>query len=707
MPAQPLRDSPGPRLGGESAGTAATLAAFAGIGARAGLLFAAFDALAASWLARALHGGLDFRPQSVLSFLLSGALHALLGAGICLLAAVPLRRASARLARDPAELAARCATLGVLLAILGHQWSLLPNGALEIRLSLILSLGLGAAILASLTTRSLSSLLAGLASPWTAAGLLCLVPWMVAGPLADSGWSTRQTSALACAALVAVTATLGRRWLATRRALSPLVVLGWTLACFAGAALDQGVIDDPRPGPAGARGPNVILIVLDTVRADHLSVYGYDRDTTPFLKEFAREAVVFERSTSAADFTLASHASLFTGRYPIDHGARPDPDRVISRPLSREAETLAEILALNRWWTCGVAANCVLLHPQFGVAQGFEHYDARTRRMLFPRTPPWTLRARLHDSLEPWMPRREFDVPFRNAAEINGTVLARLRERPSERPFFLFVNYMDAHMPLRPPRPFDSLFQPDTTPVDMPRFLQQKEVLYAGKGKLPESDREQYLSLYDGSIAYLDSQLEALFGQLRALGLYDDSLILVTADHGEAFGGHGTLEHGMSAYQEQVRVPLLIKRPHAREGSRSAAVASGVDVLPTVLAVLGLPLPEGLPGVPLLGATPALDRIVFSEHYPTSWHRELNPQRAVHQTAASVGGLVYLRRDHGETEIYDVDADPRQEHPLAALPPGAADLNEVLKLWVAPERKGAPGDDQRTLDALRSLGYAK
>ncbi len=679
----------------------------ASIGARAGVLFAAFEAIAAAWLSFATSDGLDYMQQSATAFAVSAAVCAASGALAGALLAKPARSIARRIERPASEVVARLATLALVAAIAAHEWAYLPNQAIEIRQSFALSLLLALVIVASISERRAAQWLAGLATPWMAAPMLGIVPWLAGHVFEDSSWSMKQVVATCIVVACAALATWGRAKLASPRALSLPVVGPLLLFALAGGLPKQATFDAPALPKVAGKGPNVILITLDTVRADHLSLYGYSRETTPFLKEFAKEAAVFENSFSTGDFTLSSHASMFTGTYAIQHGARPDPDRYATMPLAYDALTLTEILAKAGWRTQAVAANCVLLDPRFGMAQGFEHFDSRYRPLVFPKVPQWSFRSRLHDFLHERLPPHEFDLVFRGASEINRQVLAALDHRDRDRPFFMFVNYMDAHAPYRPPAPFDTLYDAGAKPMNMTLHRERRAELYGGKLRLDPAERDGYMALYDGGITYVDSQLRLFFEHLKQLGLYDDALIIITSDHGEAFGEHGSMEHGMSAYQEQVRVPLLIKRPRSHDGQRVSTLASGIDILPTVLAEVGLEPMKDLPGRALFGADNSADRVVFSEHYPTLWHVTNNPKRSVHLTAAVWRNFVQIRGDDGRTERFDLGADPREEHPLESFPPEVPDLGLQLESWTAPQRLNTPRDRKRTIDALNMLGYGK
>ncbi len=280
----------------------------------------------------------------------------------------------------------------------------------------------------------------------------------------------------------------------------------------------------PPPGPAR---PDVILITIDTLRADRISPYGYSKPT-PAFAGFAKDSALFERASSQVPLTLPSHASILTGLYPITHGVRENSGFV----LPPEHRTLAEVLKENGYSTAAFIGAFVL-DRRFGLARGFDTY--------YDNFPTGTLE----------------DVKLLIQERRAGEVLEKAREwvaGPVNGPRFAWIHLYDPHAPYEPPAPFD---------------------------------RDE--DLYDGEVRYVDASLGDFFRFLRERGFYDGSLIIVTSDHGEGLGEHGEETHGMFLYESTLRVPLMIKYPgNTNAGVRVAAPALLIDIFPTVLRVLNI-----------------------------------------------------------------------------------------------------------------------
>ena len=300
-----------------------------------------------------------------------------------------------------------------------------------------------------------------------------------------------------------------------------------------------------------AERPPVVLIVMDTVRADHLELYGYSRDTMPRLTALARtEAVVVERAISNAPDSLSAHASLFTGLYPVHHGAhRPllaDPrPPAFGYPLRDDVPTLAEVLHHHGYATLGVSANAgpVSSESGFGLERGFDVYrDHPNGECAFAS--PWEPLAR---AVNRWVAGARWlsgcPVPYRRAQEITDEAIA-LVDAAGGSSFFLFVNYMDAHRPYNPPGEFRHKF-PGVDP-DAPRLTigtrEVREIL-RGERDLPEERHAHLDALYDGELLYLDTHLARLLDRLRRHPSWAEMLLVITSDHGEALGEHRQLGH--------------------------------------------------------------------------------------------------------------------------------------------------------------------
>lgn len=293
--------------------------------------------------------------------------------------------------------------------------------------------------------------------------------------------------------------------------------------------------------------PNVLLITLDTVRAASQSLYGYSRSTTPQLARFAKSGALFQKAYGTASWTLPSHGSIFTGYYPHEQIG----DWLV--PFDSPYPTLAEVLRQRGYDTAGFVANTIYCSKESGFGRGFAHFEdykispgqvMKSSSLGFYMTDNPGLRQQI--GYYEYLGRK-------SAAELNAEFLRWLSSR-GERPFFAFLNYWDAHEPYLPPAPFDRQFGPTS-----------REMFSIDRGarvaELSRRDLEAEINAYDGTIAYLDSQLGRLLDELQARGLLENTCVIITSDHGEEFGEHGLFRHGHSLYIASLHVPLLILFP--------------------------------------------------------------------------------------------------------------------------------------------------
>jgi arylsulfatase A-like enzyme len=341
---------------------------------------------------------------------------------------------------------------------------------------------------------------------------------------------------------------------------------------------------------APSRSPNVLLIVWDTVRAANLSLYGYDRRTTPNLEKWAGSSVVFDHASATSPWTLPSHASMLTGRW------SQDLSTTWEQAMDGEPRTLAEALTERGYVTAGFVANTYYCGHELGIARGFARYEdyvVSPREVLISST---LVRVIANSGGV----RRLFgyydNIPRRSAAAITDQFLS-WQEAAGARPFFAFLNYFDAHETYLPPPPFDSLFGAGP-PLDSPEVIQDvRRSLRRDWFKRPAEEIRGEINMYDGAIAYLDDQLDRLLGELQARGVLDNTIVIVTSDHGEQFGEHGLFLHGNSLYQPLLHVPLMIRfPPQAPAGRRVASRVTLRDLPATIMDLLGQPDGTGLPG---------------------------------------------------------------------------------------------------------------
>lgn len=451
------------------------------------------------------------------------------------------------------------------------------------------------------------------------------------------------------------------------------ILLAFAFVRLPGTAERHALADLPE---ARAGLPNVVLIILDTVRAANLGLYGYARPTSPELSRWAEEGVVFERAYSTAPWTLPSHATLFTGRYPYETRTG------IVRPLGTDAPTLAEALAGQGYATAGFVANLLYTTPTSGLDRGFARYEAHDVSLARVARSYWLPR-----SIESVVRRRRglSTVIVKDGRIVTDDFLAWLDDR-DDRPFFAFLNYFDAHDPYEPPEPWRSLFGPGPDEPWRPEMVN----LW---GRTDSAARiiDQFEQRYDGGIAYVDHQLGIVRRRLEADGLLDETIVVITSDHGEAWGENGQLGHLNALYVPLLHVPLFISYPgHLPEGRRAIAPVTLRDLPATILDLVGSGDGAPLPGSSLVaamsvgGATTSASP-VLAELY--AYQRES-------KGALFEGDLHYLDFGDGREVLYDLRTDPSEEHDLSSDPSRAEAL---ARFRAALRRLGAvPGP--RTLD---------
>ncbi len=403
----------------------------------------------------------------------------------------------------------------------------------------------------------------------------------------------------------------------------------------------------PKPQP-----PNVILVTLDTTRADRMGFLGSERGLTPNLDALARQSVVFTRAYSQVPLTTASHATILTGTYPQFHQVND-----FGVPLAQDLPYAPYIFRGKGYHTAAFVGS-LILDPEArsapGFERGFDTYDAGFHRRRTGED--------RYQSIE------------RRGAEVVAHALAWLNVHQKGR-FFIWVHLYDPHDPYDPPEPY----------------------------------KARYASApYDGEIAYVDSVVGKLLSQLRVLGLFDDALIAVMADHGEALGEHGETTHGILLYDETIRVPLLFKLPRERSaGTRIDSRAGLVDVLPTILQAAGIDVPQEVQGESLLSMllkpAESHDRPAYAESdYP---HRTFGWSSL---RSLRTGKYLFVEAPH--QELYDQSADPKAEHNLSATAVAvtntlAAQIDAFRQRTSSAKEAPKVSMDPELQERLNALGY--
>ncbi len=424
-----------------------------------------------------------------------------------------------------------------------------------------------------------------------------------------------------------------------------------------------------RPATSARHRPNVFLIVIDTLRADHLSAYGYDKKTSPHIDELAAQGTLYEQAISAAPWTLPSHASLFTGLYVRDHHTSS-----AHLTLDPGFDTLAERLARAGYHTGGFSNN-VWTNPDSGLEQGFQTFEEL-----------WRLQKSRTEGISGDDPASDM-----GAAKTDHDVLSWIDGLKGDEPFFVFINFFEPHLPYRPTRPFDDDFLPPGTPAAlvqrMRSFYSPREygyILDVPWMKVRAGELEVLRGLYDGEIAYVDSKIGELVDGLRERGLADDTVLVITSDHGEHLGENHMLGHKLSVYEPLLHVPLVLWGPgRIPAGRRIAGQVQSLGLFGTILDLAGV----GRGDAPKLPAAEPRSGYTFCEYaYPQIFldviHEKISGWNASRFARAltAVRGSRYklISGSDGSRELYDLESDPHETKNLVGAHPKALDELETV-----------------------------
>lgn len=416
-------------------------------------------------------------------------------------------------------------------------------------------------------------------------------------------------------------------------------------------------------GHRQAKRPSVVMIMLDTLRADHLGVYGYERATSPHIDAFAKDSVLFRYAVTAAPWTPTSVASMFTGLYASSHGMVPpnsrDEAKKNSTKLSSSLTTMPEIFKANGYSTYAISPN-PWITATFGFEQGFDTFKFHNRA---------------------------------RADKITDEAIAALKKlQGGTEPFFLYAHYLDPHDPYDPPGDYRKMFEGP---------LKNQNVAHEVLGAM---------NRYDGEIAFLDNHLGRLFAFLKEAGLYDNAVILLVGDHGEQFMEHGHRGHGFKVHNEEVHVPLMF---HMGTAPRVVDfTVSTVDILPTILQRVGIPAPAGVQGLSLVDDENSRDREgVLTEV------RRIHNQKAFTRFDGMKVVLNYGSADSvgsppAQVSVYNARKDLFEQTPLNDPALADALMKDFAQLYAAvvgtttaPSAEKAEEVSDETLEQLKSMGY--
>jgi arylsulfatase A-like enzyme len=505
--------------------------------------------------------------------------------------------------------------------------------------------------------------------------------------------------------------------------------LHWLLiALVAPVGVIAGCDGGATPGRSGTtptRRPNILFVVWDTVRADRLSLYGHEKPTTPHLDEWARQARVFENCLAVASNTVPSHAAMFTGLFAAEHGVTNEAPH-----LAEQFETLAELLKAAGYSTYLFSENPHIC-ARNNLTQGFdvaEHpwspqYRADAIRITRQKLDPADWSSELPEDFEQhklthWSVKAAGELAQRGA-------LNWLSKQDRQRPFFIFLNYMEAHRPLIPPRKYrERIMTPDEVEASyhVDRGWESTWSYVFGRHVYTPEELELTRATYDATLLELDDLFHALLEALRSGGYLENTIVVLVSDHGEHLGEHHMLDHQYSVYEPLMRVPLVVHYPARVAPGREQRPVMILDLFPTLLELAGVDPPTQSKAVSLLrplekrprmGEYPAVmrealerERELYPDFDPTSWNRTL---RAYYDEPYK-----FIEVSDGRHELYDLDADPGELRNLLSEQPQvarrlAANLQNYLgslKKITTTQPQGPAGPiDEEHRRRLESLGY--
>lgn len=479
------------------------------------------------------------------------------------------------------------------------------------------------------------------------------------------------------------------------------------------AATAEAFADGPPTNPE-LRLPNILFISADTLRADHLGCYGYDKPTSPFIDSLAAEGVQFMNAFAQTSWTLPSHLSMMTSMYPHTHTVETD-----KRTLPGHVKTLPQLLKKAGYTTRAFVTH-VFLGKSYGFSRGFDTlYDLNPRR-AYPEIEPLPRSLRGSATQPQPSSRRAPASSYSKAGPFVDHLIPRLELLKNE-PFFLFLHFFDPHYDYEPPEEFARMFDPTFSGVQLGKYGALNSHIKGKRGKpatiKPEALRKT-MALYDAEIRYMDTHLKRLFDAMSRHGLLDNTIVVFTSDHGEEFCEHGSMEgHQWTLYDEVIHVPLIIRFPDGRfRGEQRRTIAQHIDIAPTLMALAGLDAPREFEGRNLMPLIEKGDDPNRGAEYTYSQLKRFNRKWAVRTAHHKLVFTEDTKKNFfGKPvrpgyELYDLTVDPGETNniydPRDAV---SRHLRAVLSAWMANkkpmEHVSEPSLTDEDIQRLRDLGY--
>ncbi len=442
---------------------------------------------------------------------------------------------------------------------------------------------------------------------------------------------------------------------------------------------------------------NVVLIVIDALRFDHLGISGYDRDTSPNIDKIAKESIFFSNAITAIPSTTPSIASMMTGLYPHSHGLR----FIHRQKLNPKMTTLAEILQAHGYKTIGYDLDSV----GDGLEKGFDEFSLlqwrvinKIRRML-KKTVKWNYK-------------------IEEAEELTHFAKRQIKKHKDKK-FFLYLHYADMHWPYEPPEPFGELFDPDYNGDHL--FNKLGNGISRGQlifnNPLPKEEIYHAIAHYDGLIKFVDTQIGHIISYLEDMELKDKTLLVITADHGESLGEHNLhFQHTLCLYEEGIRIPLIIRNPDIKQPKKIETQVQSIDIMPTILNILGIPIIEDIDGksiVPIIKECEDGRNYLFAENGEILFkenNRAFFPgiKGKWRMVRTNEWKLIYIPHQQKDIyELYNLKRDPKESNNLINDEPEMTKkMREELFKWANSSKEDEDKDlTEKSKKLLRKLGY--
>jgi len=427
---------------------------------------------------------------------------------------------------------------------------------------------------------------------------------------------------------------------------------------------------------------NIVLITIDTLRADHLSCYGYERSTTPNIDKIAEQGIIYKNAIAPSSWTVPSMVSLFTSVYPINHGTIhgfAKTGKVFDQEVfSDELTTLTEILKVHGYTTFGVTSN-LHLSGKFGFARGFDYFKA---------------------------------LPFSSAPSVNKIISSWENKIKNSDKYFLWIHYFDPHDPYYSKPPWTAKYTPNASTKNLllsNKMMTELSVLIPSLKKDPQAIHD-LTALYDSEINYVDASIGSLIEKLK---LGNDSLLIITSDHGEEFLEHGQLGHGNNVHRETIHIPLIVKLPYENEKEIVEKHVNLIDIMPTILQITNINPPEHILGKSFLekkGLFAWIKKKLQGEGKPDYNFSELNRKLILKTIVTPQWKYIFSYRDKTD-QLYNITSDPLELNNLAGENIKQRNqLKEELFEWVSNSKKYPVKRQPAQLspqekEKLKGLGY--